>query len=175
MFRGALGAPPQDVEFDLHVPAGTRDLYLKRIESVPGDKRASWRFHVVKTGESLDTVANIFHRRASEIASANQLDADASIEAGDELVVPIATVTAVARPQRYTARAGDTLVTIADRFDLTVEELRRWNHLSSTSVKPGRTLAVSQPVRLAPVTHVRSRRGRASGGSRTAPRSGCSR
>ena len=157
---------PQGVDFDLHVPAGTHDLYLKRIESVPEDKRTSWRFHVVKTGESMDSVANMFHSRTTEIASANELDADASIDAGDELVVPIATVTAVARPQRYTTRAGDTLVTIADRFDVTVEQLRRWNHLSSTGVKPGRMLAVSQPVRLAPATHVRSRRGRSSSGSR---------
>jgi membrane-bound lytic murein transglycosylase D len=153
---------PRDTDFDLHLPAGTRDLYLKRIASVPEDKRTSWRFHVVKTGESLDSVANMFHSRGSEIASANQLDADASIEAGDELVVPIATVTYAARPQHYTTRSGDTLVTIADRFNVSVEELRRWNHLSSASVRPGRLLAVSQPIRLAPVTHVRSRHGRSS-------------
>jgi membrane-bound lytic murein transglycosylase D len=153
---------PQDGDFDLHIPAGTKDQFLKRIETVPEDKRTTWRFHLVKPGESLDTVANLFHSRTSEIASANQLEQDASIEAGDELVVPIATVTAVARPQRYTTRAGDTLVTIADRFNVTVEELRRWNHLSSTGVRPGRLLAVSQPVRLAPVTRVRSRRGRGS-------------
>jgi len=153
---------PRDTDFDLHLPAGTRDLYLKRIASVPEDKRASWRFHVVKTGESLDSVANMFHSRGSEIAKANQLDADASIEAGDELVVPIATATYAARPQHYTTRSGDTLVTIADRFNVSVEELRRWNHLSSASVRPGRLLAVSQPIRLAPVTHVRSRHGRSS-------------
>ena len=153
---------PRDTDFDLHLPSGTRDLYLKRIVSVPEDKRTSWRFHVVKTGESLDSVANMFHSRGSEIAKANQLDADASIEAGDELVVPIATVTYAARPQHYTTRSGDTLVTIADRFNVTVEELRRWNHLSSASVRPGRLLAVSQPIRLAPVTHVRSRHGRSS-------------
>jgi membrane-bound lytic murein transglycosylase D len=156
---------PQDTDFDLHLPAGTRDLYLKRIASIPEDKRTSWRFHVVKTGESLDSVANLFHSRSSELASANQLEADASIEPGDELVVPIATVSSAVHPQRYTTRAGDSLVTIADRFNVTVEELRRWNHLSSTSVRPGRTLAVSQPIRLAPVTHIRSRRRRSSSAS----------
>jgi membrane-bound lytic murein transglycosylase D len=153
---------PQDGDFDLHLPLGTRDLFVKRIASVPEDKRTSWRFHVVKTGDSLDSVASMFHSRTSEIARTNQLDADAAIDAGDELVVPMAMATAVARPQHYTTRAGDTLVTVADRFNITVEELRRWNHLSSASVRPGRTLAVSQPVRLAPVTHVRSRRGRSS-------------
>ena len=158
---------PQDAEFDLHLPAGTRDLYQKRIESIPQEKRTTWRFHVVKAGESLDSVANMYHSRTSEIASANDLDTDASVDAGDELVVPIATVTAVARPQRYTTRAGDTLVTIADRFDVTVEQLRRWNRLSSTRMKPGRTLTVSPPVQLAPATHVRSRRARSSSSTRS--------
>ena len=158
---------PQDAEFDLHLPAGTRDLYQKRIESIPQEKRTTWRFHVVKAGESLDSVANMYHSRTSEIASANALDSDASVDAGDELVVPIATVTAVARPQRYTTRAGDTLVTIADRFDVTVEQLRRWNRLSSTRMKPGRTLTVSPPVQLAPATHVRSRRARSSSSTRS--------
>jgi membrane-bound lytic murein transglycosylase D len=153
---------PQDTDFDLHLPAGTHDLYLKRIASVPEDKRTSWRFHVVKAGESLDSVANMFHSRASEVAHANQLDADASVDAGDELVVPIATVTTSVHPQHYTMRAGDTLVTVADRFNVTVEELRRWNHLSSAGVRPGRLLAVSQPVRLAPATRVRGRRSRSS-------------
>jgi len=54
-------------------------------------------------------------------------------------------------------RRGDTLITVADRFGVSVEELRRWNHLSSNLVKPGSSLAVVEPVKLAPVTHVRSR------------------
>jgi membrane-bound lytic murein transglycosylase D len=160
---------PRDMDFDLHLPGGTKDLYGKRIAEIPENKRATWRFHVAKPGESLDSIASSFRARSTEIASINDISPDASIDPGDELVVPIATASTVPRPQRYTARAGDTLVTIADRFDVTVEELRRWNHLSSAGVRAGRTIAVSQPVRLAPVTHVRSRRGRApSASARTA-------
>jgi membrane-bound lytic murein transglycosylase D len=160
---------PRDMDFDLHLPGGTKDVYEKRIAEIPENKRATWRFHVAKPGESLDSIASSFRARSTEIASINDISPDASIDPGDELVVPIATASTVARPQRYTARAGDTLVTIADRFDVTVEELRRWNHLSSAGVRAGRTIAVSQPVRLAPVTHVRSRRGRApSASARTA-------
>jgi membrane-bound lytic murein transglycosylase D len=55
-------------------------------------------------------------------------------------------------------RRGDTLVTVADRFGVSVEELRRWNHLSSNVVKPGSSLAVAEPVKLAPATRVRSKR-----------------
>jgi membrane-bound lytic murein transglycosylase D len=48
-------------------------------------------------------------------------------------------------------------VTIADRFNVSVEDLRRWNHLSSTAIQPHRTLDVQEPVHLAPVAHVRAK------------------
>jgi membrane-bound lytic murein transglycosylase D len=148
---------PQDTDFDLHLPAGTRELFLKRIQQIPEDKRASWRFHVVRTGESLDTIATSFHDRPSEIASANALTQDASINPGDELVVPVSIAVSAPHPLHYITRAGDTLVTVADRFNVSVEDLRRWNHLSSSIVKPQRSLFVSQPVHLAPATHVRAK------------------
>ena len=149
---------PGEMDFDLHLPAGTQDVYLKRIAKIPEEKRGSWRFHVVRAGESLDSIASSLHGRPSEIASANGLDANAPIEAGDELAVPVAAVAVALRTLHYITRAGDTLVTVADRFNVSVEDLRRWNHLSSSRIGPHRSLAVSEPVHLAPATHVRARR-----------------
>jgi membrane-bound lytic murein transglycosylase D len=144
---------PRGTDFDLHLPAGTRDVYLKRIDQVPEDKRTSWRFHVVRPGESLDTIATTFHDRPTDLATANQLTADASIDAGDGLVVPVANVVTTLRPLHYVTRLGDSLVTIADRFNVSVEDLRRWNHLSSSTVKPHSSLAVSEPIHLASAAH----------------------
>jgi membrane-bound lytic murein transglycosylase D len=159
---------PEDTDFDLHLPAGTRDLYLKRIAEIPEDKRTSWRFHVVRAGESLDNIANTFHDRPSEIASANNLAADAPIDPGVELIVPVSSAIAMPHPLHYITRSGDTLVTIADRFNVTVEDLRRWNHLSSSTIKPHRSLDVSQPVHLAPVAHVRARKSHAAASAQAA-------
>jgi membrane-bound lytic murein transglycosylase D len=147
---------PRDEDFDLHLPLGTRDVYLKRINDVPEDKRTSWRFHVVRPGESLDSIAGSFHDRPTEIAAANDIAADAAVDVGDGLIVPVAIV-AAPHAVHYVTRAGDTLVTVADRFNVSVEDLRRWNHLSSTALKPHRTLDVAQPVHLAPVTHARAK------------------
>jgi membrane-bound lytic murein transglycosylase D len=150
-------ATPADTDFDLHIPVGTSDVFLKRIQSIPAARRSSWRFHVVHEGDSLDSIASSFHSRAAEIAAANGISADASLKAGDAVVIPVATVVAAARPMRYATRSGDTLVTIADRFNVSVEDLRRWNHLSSAKIGPGRSLYVAQPVHLAPATHVRAK------------------
>jgi LysM repeat protein len=45
----------------------------------------------------------------------------------------------------YTVRAGDTLFKIAARFNTTVEKLKAWNHLTSTSLSVGKRLLVSSP------------------------------
>jgi membrane-bound lytic murein transglycosylase D len=158
---------PRDMSFDLHIPVGTRDVFATRIKDIPEDKRASWRFHVVRSGETLDGIASALHAHASDIAKTNGLTGDIGVDTGDELVIPIASAVANAGPQRYSVRRGDTLVTVADRFGVSVEQLRRWNHLSSNVVKPGSSLAVAEPVKLAPVTHVRSKSARAKNSSHT--------
>jgi membrane-bound lytic murein transglycosylase D len=157
---------PRDVSFDLHIPAGTRDVFAERIKEVPEDKRTSWRFHVARAGETVDGIAAALHARANDITVTNGLTAGDGVDAGDELVVPVASAVAGAGPQRYGVRRGDTLITVADRFGVSVEELRRWNHLPSNVVRPGSSLAVAEPVKLAPVTHVRNRGARGKNSSR---------
>jgi peptidoglycan lytic transglycosylase D len=147
---------PQDSLFDLHIPTGTLDTFQTRIKEIPVDKRSSWRFHVVKTGESLESIATLLHARTADIADANDLGKGESLDEGDELVVPV-TAVATAHTQRYKVRQGDTLITVADRFGVSVEELRRWNQISSNSVTTGRTLLVAAPVRLAPRTRSRAK------------------
>jgi membrane-bound lytic murein transglycosylase D len=138
---------PPDGPFDLHLPAGTKDLFEKRIAEIPEDKRRTWRFHVVAPGDTLNTIAHTFHVSASQIAFVNQLDSGSDLSGTQALVIPVAPVSASAsvRNERYRTRRGDTLVTVADRFNVTVDQLRRWNHLSSTRLKPGRRLYISEP------------------------------
>ena len=158
---------PRDMAFDLHVPVGMRDVFAERIKTIPEDKRSSWRFHVVRNAETLDGIATALHSHANDIAQTNGMALSDGLDAGDELVIPVASAVANAGPQRYAVRHGDTLVTVADRFGVSVDQLRRWNHLSSNAVKPGTSIAVAEPVKLAPVTHMRSRTARGKTGSHT--------
>jgi len=59
----------------------------------------------------------------------------------------------------YTARRGDTLVTISDRFGVSLTELRRWNHLSGANIKviPGSRLHVAEPAAPPISSHSRHR------------------
>jgi membrane-bound lytic murein transglycosylase D len=147
---------PRDMPFDLHIPVGTSGVFASRIKQIPEDKRDTWRFHVVHDGETLGGIATEFHSRASEIAETNGIAATDDLDAGDELAIPVVTLATPAHPRLYKVRHGDTLITVADRFNVSVEQLRRWNHLSSNAVRTGASLRISEPVKLAP--HTRTRR-----------------
>ena len=161
------GSTPPDTSYDLHLPAGTKDLFTRVISEVPDAKRASWRYHKLQPGETLDEIAHNYHVAASDIAFVNQLPAAAvtgtaaDLANTEALVIPVAPVVAsISSNTRYRVQRGDTLVTVADRFDVTPEQLRRWNHLRSGKVVKGQSLYVAEPARIAAVS--RGRRGKSS-------------
>ncbi len=142
---------PRDNAYDLHLPPGTRDTYMTRMKDIPEADRTSWRFHVAKSGETLEGIAASFHVSSTAVASYNEVTPTQPMEAGDELIIPLAsTGSATPGQQRYKVHRGDTLVTVADRFDVTVEQLREWNSSLGAHLVPGRSIYVAEPIRLAP-------------------------
>jgi membrane-bound lytic murein transglycosylase D len=143
------GRTPPDEPFDLHVPSGTADLFTQRVAEIPEDKRTSWRFRVLAAGDTLDEIAHVFHTSASEIAFTNQLTGD-SLDGVNSLVIPVAPERegSGGRTAVYRVRRGDTLITIADQFGVSVESLERWNHLHGHAVRVGSRLYVSEPARI---------------------------
>ncbi len=89
---------PRDISFDLHIPVGTRDVFAARIKDIPEEKRASWRFHVVRDGESLDGIATALHAHPHDVSEANGITAGETVHAGDELVIPVTTAAARSAP-----------------------------------------------------------------------------
>jgi len=137
---------PPDSSFDLHLPAGTATLFEQRIATVPESKRNAWRYHRVGADDTLASVAHEFHVSASELAEANQLRETDALQGVEALAIPVAPVAASSsRMVLYTARKGDTLVTIADRFGVSLSQLRSWNNMSGVKVDPGRRLHVAEP------------------------------
>jgi membrane-bound lytic murein transglycosylase D len=144
-----LSTPP-DESFDLHLPAGTASTFNRDIAEIPVEKRRYWRFHSVQSGDTLESIAHTWHVSLSELAFVNQLDKDSDLSGVDALVIPLAPASAPSslRSAVYHPRRGDTLVTIADRFGVTVAQLRRWNHLRGGTITPGTSLYVAEPARI---------------------------
>ena len=144
------GVTPPDDDFDLHLPVGTKGLFEKRMAEIPEDKRRYWRFHKLAAGESVDEVARAYHVPASEISFVNQLSSPTDLSGLEALIIPVAPVStpSLARTALYRSHKGDTLVTVADRFGVTVDQLKRWNHLTGTAIPKGRALYVAEPARI---------------------------
>src|SRR6185369_9886698 len=69
---------------------------------------------------------------------------------------------------RYKVRKGDTVASVADDFGVPAEKLRKWNHLKSSSLKPGRTLMIYKPTAGGEVqTEVASKRRSTKSGKKT--------
>jgi membrane-bound lytic murein transglycosylase D len=137
---------PPDEPFDLHLPAGTATLFGQRISLIPEARRNAWRYHRVAGDDTLASVAREFHVSESELAKVNQLHSSDEVQGLEALVVPAAPVAAASvRTLLYTARKGDTLVTVSDRFGVSLAQLRRWNKMTGTKVEPGRRLHLAEP------------------------------
>jgi LysM repeat protein len=88
---------------------------LAALESVPGERRLTWRMHRVERGETLAQIAKEFNTPANSIAVANSSSLVASLEAGDRLVIPAtfnpdgpAAKTVSRKAARYTRTASTT-------------------------------------------------------------------
>jgi len=136
---------PPDTAFDLHLPAGTAALFQEAIARVPEAKRTAWRYHRLQQGETLAAVAQKYRVTAADLTEVNQLKEGDALEGVEALVIPTAPAAAPsmrATTLMYTARKGDTLITIADRFGVSLDQLRRWNKLTGSRVEPGKRLHV---------------------------------
>lgn len=160
---------PPDASFDLHLPAGTSSLFEQRIAGIPESKRNFWRYHRLGPDDTLASVARDNRVSIAELAAANQLSEGQSLQGIEGLVIPVAPASApAARTVLYTVRRGDTLVSIADRFGVSLDQLRRWNKISSgIRVEAGRRLHVAEPATVRRVDARSSRRGHAGQASNT--------
>ncbi|HEX4074729.1 MAG TPA: LysM peptidoglycan-binding domain-containing protein [Candidatus Acidoferrales bacterium] len=131
---------PNESDFTLKLPADATKNFEENIAQVPQDKWTSWRLHEMGDGETLAEVARRYRVTVAAIESANHLEPQASVPSGFFLNVP--TVPAKVRFVRYRVERGDTLPGIADRFDVTVDQLRRWNHIRGSRVSRGERLRI---------------------------------
>jgi len=131
---------PNDPNFELRLPAGYGEKLLNVINQVPADKWTSWRLHTVEQGETLSDIARRYRVTVPAIESANHLEAHAVVPAGFMLNVPAAPP--AVRLVHYRVVRGDTLEGIAERFDVSVSQLKRWNNIHGASVPRGSRLKI---------------------------------
>ncbi len=103
--------------------------------------------HKVKKNDTLYSLAKKYHVTTDELKAANGRVKN-RLRPGEVLVIPSRSLAAAHRSRHksasssYRVRRGDTLSRISKRTGISVGELKRLNHLSSSRLKPGRRLAL---------------------------------
>ncbi|MCM3116077.1 LysM peptidoglycan-binding domain-containing protein [Neobacillus sp. MER 74] len=99
----------------------------------------------VQKGDTLGKIAQKYHTSVKEIKTANGLKSD-FISVNQMLQITVARkMTQASQPTTYTVVKGDALIKIANRYHVTVAELKQWNKLSNTVIYVGQVLKVSAP------------------------------
>lgn len=142
----------------------------KRRPGAPEERPENLSVHMVQKGETLSLIANRYNVTEKEIVEWNSLANPDSIPAGKKLAlyVPgkpydpstltggiktLAAEKSKSKPNNgdravenrltyYSVRGGDTLWTIAQKYNLTPQVLRQWNNLSDDNIQPGLRLVI---------------------------------
>ncbi|MDA0823399.1 MAG: LysM peptidoglycan-binding domain-containing protein [Proteobacteria bacterium] len=106
----------------------------------PGKQRiAETSAHVVQNGDSFWTISQQYGVSPTALAKLNGMSTNRSLQIGQVLKVG-----APDNMRTYDVAHGDSLWTIARKFNVTIEQLEVWNKLSRRhSLQPGQTLVIA--------------------------------
>lgn len=158
--------PPNYPDYELKVPKGTKLRFEQGIAAVPEDQRFSekslYSRYTASRKDNLKQLARRFGSSAGELAELNGLSVKDRI-AGRSLIIPVKQSVNFAQEGRrdapgvdataltyYTVRKGDTLHSLARRFNVSVKVLTAWNNLKhAVALKPGKRLIVARAAKTA--------------------------
>lgn len=75
-------------DYEIKVPTGTGEQFRSRLASASADEMNTLKWHGVRRGETLATIARKLRVSTSELAAANNLSTKSRVRAGQSLIIP---------------------------------------------------------------------------------------
>ncbi len=152
--------PPNYPNYELKVPVGTKMKFEQMYASIPRYKVNDILVHRVRSGETLSRIAKKYGVATSSVAQYNHLKTQSKLRKNQELFIPVNSggyteTVAVAKVKKavpvdhknaqfYVVQQGDSLWSISRKFSITVTQLRQWNQLHRSAIRPGQRLVVAR-------------------------------
>ena len=117
-------------------------LTIGQTLKIPTGEENTQTTYTVKSGDTLYSIANRFNTTVQAIKSLNNLTSN-TLTIGQILKIP---TTDNNLPEEgtdeYTIQSGDSLYSIAQKFNTTVNDLIEYNQLATTIIQPGQVLKI---------------------------------
>ncbi|NOS92528.1 MAG: LysM peptidoglycan-binding domain-containing protein [Cyclobacteriaceae bacterium] len=129
---------------------------LLRVPYTPKSKQPSTdgQTHVVAQGETLYSIARLYNVSVDDVKKWNNLTEN-EISLGQSLLIGKKAAVVETAPKlitqqslssTHTVAAKETLYSLARQYNVTVQQLKEWNNLTSDELKLGSLIYVVQPV-----------------------------
>ena len=99
--------------------------------------------YIVKAGDTLYGISNQYGVSVTELASLNNVNAN-TLKVGQELKIPTKSGTNPNNMFMYTVKKGDTLYSIARKYNTTVGEIMKLNYLTSPNLSIGDVIRIPE-------------------------------
>lgn len=148
--------PPDVTEYEIKIPFGKTDLFLKNFELLRPKGGTSFKTHLVKKGETLQQIARLYRVELEPILEINRLEKRSRLSVGMNLLIPLPngkgspfpsmvskssdekTKSSGSEEITYIIKKGDTLWSIANEMGVNIGALTAWNKLHpETKLMPG--------------------------------------
>ncbi len=157
-------ATPSGGAHTILLPIDKIDKFKDNLKNSSVDSRVKWLRYKVGKGDSLSYIAHKFKTTIDQIKSVNNLDTSL-IKVGEHLIVPVAqkdsshySLSEDQREQQrmnskkrgtkviYKISPGDSLWKLAKKYNTSIDNIIKWNHLSRTKpLKVGKKLVIWKP------------------------------
>ncbi len=127
----------------VRVPRGTGVTVAQLYAELPADERVTFVYHTVRRGETLSEIGSRYRVSVSLLRAANNNVHPRRLRVGQRLIIPLngvtrraprrAVATQVSPPASgiHTVRSGESLWSIANRYGVSLSDLRQWNGMSN--------------------------------------------
>jgi membrane-bound lytic murein transglycosylase D len=153
--------PPDFPDYEIKIPFGKKDLFLKNFETLYQGERVRFKIHIAKKGDTFPKIARLYRVDLEPILEINRLNKKSRLSTGMSLLIPLPKDPDPKRANTakkksdgmdqnskpiettYTIKKGDSLWSIANEMGVNIGALSRWNNLyPEKKLMPGDKLKI---------------------------------
>ncbi|ASM39072.1 MAG: LysM peptidoglycan-binding domain-containing protein [Campylobacter sputorum] len=133
-------APPNTKNYYVYIPANKQGLFANNFDP---KKQIKKNIYVVKNGDTISGIASRFNTDSRTIKDINSLKTD-KLSINQELIVPALAVKNAKEisKKNYIIQKGDTLSGIAQKFSVSVKNLKSVNNIASSNLRIGEKIVI---------------------------------